>query len=222
MTKFSAEFDLLNGLLTEKLAAANFSVPELMQEQLLHYLFLLNKWNHVYNLTGISEPQGMITQHILDSLSITPYLHGKQILDVGTGAGLPGIPLAITQPERNFVLIDSNGKKTRFLNHVIQSLALTNVKVVQARVEQFAYEHCFDSIISRAFSSIIDFLQKTQHLCCMNGQFLAMKGTYPTGELVALNDAFKVLAVHKLVVPGLVAERHLVVVESISSPMWEG
>lgn len=207
---FSTEFSHLKTILAAKLAAANYPVSDLVQEQLLHYLFLLNKWNRTYNLTSVREPEEMITQHILDSLSITPYLQGERILDVGSGGGLPGIPLALTHPHYHFVLLDSNGKKTRFLHHVITSLGIKNVEVVQERVEKFISTTGFNTIVARAFSSIIDFLLKTQHLCCADGVFLAMKGHYPTGELVAVNDHFKVLGVTALHVPGMAAERHVV------------
>lgn len=203
----------LKKLLAQKLATTDSVIPEPIQDQLVNYLLLLEKWNQTYNLTSVRDPKEMVTQHILDSLSIAPYLHGKNILDVGTGAGLPGIPLALTQPERQLTLLDSNGKKTRFLIHVIQSLNLTNVKVAQARAEAFSSEPCFDTIISRAFSSLADFLQKTQHLCCKTGIFLAMKGQYPSEELTAINSDFTVLNVEKLNIPGLNAERHVVLIK---------
>lgn len=180
-----------------------------IQQQLADYLALLQKWNKTYNLTSIDDPAVMTTRHIADSLSISPFLIGQRILDVGTGAGLPGIPLALSHPDKEFFLLDSNGKKIRFLQHVVQTLKLNNVHPVQARVEKFNSTACFSTIMSRAFSSLADFVAKTRHLCCPDGLLLAMKGTYPTDELTALGNEFKV-TVHPLTVPGLQAERHLV------------
>lgn len=202
----------LKNLLSRQLERANFTVAENTQERLIEYLLLLDKWNHAYNLTSVRDIKQMIVQHILDSLSITEFVQGKNILDVGTGAGLPGIPLALTQPKREFVLLDSNGKKTRFLTHVAQALKIENVRVEQARVEEFKPEFCFGTIVSRAFSSLKNFLDSTQHLCCANGVFLAMKGSYPTEELAEVKNSFNITAVHALKVPQLDAQRHLVVI----------
>jgi len=200
----------LSNLLEQKLKSANYVVTAEQHEKLLNYIELLHKWNQTYNLTSVRDPQDMITQHILDSLSITPYLHGKRLLDVGTGAGLPGIPLAITQPGRHFTLLDSNGKKTRFLIHAQQQLGLNNIEVVQTRVEQYQPEYCFDSIMSRAFSMIKDFLEKTEHLCRKDGHFLAMKGQYPAEELNKLGKQFTVKEAHSIKVLHLDAQRHLI------------
>ena len=181
-----------------------------MKQQITEYLALLNKWNAAYNLTAVRDPAEMFAKHVLDSLAIGPFLQGKNIVDVGSGAGLPGIPLALTYPELQFTLLDSNGKKTRFLTHVVHTLNIPNVQVVQARVEQFKPTHCFDTIVARAFSSLADFLQKTKHLCCADGRFLAMKGQYPAAELAAISSEFKVLASHELSITGLDATRHLI------------
>ena len=200
----------LKNLFAQKLTAAEYQLSAQVQGLLLSYLLLLDKWNHAYNLTSVRDIAEMIPVHILDSLSIANYLHGQRILDVGTGAGLPGIPLAIIYPEREFVLLDSNGKKTRFLTHVIQQLNLKNVTVIQHRVENYRPEQCFDSIVSRAFSDINDFLQKTQHLCGNKGQFLAMKGQYPHDELINLNESYQLNTVYPLNIIGLPAQRHLI------------
>jgi len=205
----TTDFDQLLKSLTKKLAAAQYAVSPAAQEQLIHYLQLLIQWNQAYNLTSVRDPQEMITRHILDSLSISPYLQGQRILDVGTGAGLPGIPLALTQPQREFVLNDSNGKKTRFLTQVVLTLKIPNVTISQARVEQLPSTPCFDSIVSRAFSSIAEFVNLTQHLCCENGCWLAMKGENPTKEIAELDDQFSTI-VYDLTVKGLDAKRHLV------------
>ena len=176
----------------------------------LDYLDLIEKWNKTYNLTAIRDPKEMFSKHLLDSLAIAPYVKGNNILDVGSGAGLPGIPLALYYPHKQFVLLDSNGKKTRFLQHVKQKLALKNIEVIQARVEKFTSQSCFTSITARAFSSIPKLLEICQHLCCDNGQFLLMKGNYPQEELHGIIDAIFSVEVIPLQIPGLSAKRHLV------------
>lgn len=196
-------------LLTEKLAAANYSFSNSIIHKLVEYISLLDRWNQTYNLTSVRNPENMITRHILDSLAIKPYLQGKFILDVGTGAGLPGIPLALTNPDCEFYLLDSNGKKIRFVTQAISTLQLTNVQVIQSRVENFTPEICFDTIVSRAFSSIAEFLKLTQHLCCKDGCWLAMKGEYPSAELAELSKEYLV-NVYDLKIPGLDAKRHIV------------
>jgi 16S rRNA (guanine527-N7)-methyltransferase len=160
------------------------------------YLQLLLKWNKTYNLTAIRDLETMRIKHIADSLIVNPYLHGEVILDVGTGAGLPGIPLAITNPNKYFILLDSNGKKVRFLRQAIQELGLTNVEAVQARVEEFQANQSISSIISRAFASIYDMLTLTKHLANEGTLFLAMKGVVPQNELNHLPIGFKLFAVH--------------------------
>ncbi|MES2998158.1 MAG: 16S rRNA (guanine(527)-N(7))-methyltransferase RsmG [Pseudomonadota bacterium] len=181
--------------------------------KLTDYLLLLEKWNQVYNLTSIRDPSQMIPKHILDSLAISPYLQGTRILDVGTGAGLPGIPLALTHPNCHFTLLDSNGKKTRFLTHVIQKLAISNIDIIQNRVEQFHVDICFDSIITRAFTSLTDFLQKTHHLACQKGIFLSMKGQYPMQEINKLDSTFSVTSVNPIHINGLNEKRHVIVIK---------
>ncbi len=186
----------------------NLSQPQ--QQKLLAYLELLTKWNAAYNLTAIREPEAMLVQHLLDSLSIWSHLPFGKILDVGTGAGLPGIPLALAMPDREFTLLDSNGKKCRFLIHVKHQLQLDNVTVTQTRVEQFQGQ--FDGIVSRAFATIIDMLQNTEYLCSNRGVFLAMKGNYPATEIAEIPRHFSLQQVVKLTVPYLAAERHLVII----------
>lgn len=177
---------------------------------LLDYLELLLKWNSAYNLTAIREPEQMLCLHLLDSLSIAPLISGQHILDVGTGPGLPGIPLAIYYPQRQFTLMDSNGKKTRFLFQVRNQLGLSNVKEVQSRVEAFQTNTRFDAITSRAFTSLVDMVEKTGHLLSDNGRFFAMKGQYPEEELSVLPKHYNVVASHQLRVPGVNGERHLI------------
>jgi len=198
--------DFLHQMLLEN----QYSLPNSMENLFIQYLDLLTQWNKVFNLTRICDPEEMVLLHILDSLSISPYLHGTRILDVGTGAGLPGIPLAIIQPEKKFVLIDSNSKKTRFLVQAVHELKLANVEIIHSRCEDLQPQQLFDSIVSRAFASLQVMLTTTCHLINKDGRFLAMKGVYPESEIQALPQGFKLLAVHKLVIKGLDAKRHLV------------
>lgn len=180
---------------------------------LAHYLSLLNKWNAAYNLTAIRDMEAMVNKHLLDSLAILPWLQGDYILDVGTGAGLPGIPLAIAQPNRRFVLLDSNGKKVRFLNEVKRQLALTNLEVVQFRVENYRPEQGFDTVTSRAFSSLEQMIYWTEHLIAEQGIWLAMKGRYPEEELSALDKNYQV---HAYSVAGVEGERCCVLIDNLT------
>jgi 16S rRNA (guanine527-N7)-methyltransferase len=177
---------------------------------LLGYLGLLARWNKAYNLTAVRDEGQMVTRHLLDSLVIAPHIRGRRLIDVGTGAGLPGIPLAILFPEREFHLLDSNGKKTRFLFQVKTALRLDNMVVHHARVESFATDQLFDVVLSRAFASLGDMVDGCRHLLAPDGRFLAMKGAYPTGELELVSDQYELKAVFPLVVPGLSEQRHLV------------
>lgn len=177
------------------------------------YLRLLLKWNRVFNLTAITNLAQMRILHLADSLATSPYLHGDLIIDVGTGAGLPGIPLAIAHPEKKFTLLDSNSKKTRFLTQVVAELKLPNVEVIHARAEQYQPNHCFDSVISRAFSSLSQMLSLTEHLCCEQGRFLAMKGIVPTDEIKELNNRFIIDKIAELKIQGLDAKRSLIIIK---------
>lgn len=180
--------------------------------RLMQFLDLLEKWNNTYNLTAVREPEQMIARHLLDSLSVAPYLRGGRALDIGTGAGLPGIPLALLMPQIQFTLLDSNAKKTRFLIEAVAQLGLNNVAVVAERVEKYRPPARFDSLISRAFSSVADMVAAAEHLRADDGVFLAMKGVYPDEELAALPSDYRVSDVVALQVPGLDAARHLVVI----------
>ncbi len=192
-----------------------------VQAQLRDYIYLINKWNRVYNLTSVRDPAEMVTRHLLDSLAVLPYLRGLRVLDVGTGAGLPGIPLAIVSkekeacPEREFVLLDSNSKKTRFVQQVISELGLTNVQVVHERAENFCPTKLFDVVVSRAFASVSDMLKNSGRHCASDGVILAMKGTDPVKELQEISEGFCVDAVHPLKVPGLEGQRHLVCLKPV-------
>ena len=186
---------------------------ELLPEQLdlmIAFLVILQKWNKTHNLTAIHQPTKMVTHHLLDSLVIIPHLHGEFVLDVGTGGGVPGIPLAIACPQMQFSLIDSNSKKTSFIQHIIQSLGLTNVAVHHQRIERFSQTQRFDVIIARAVSTLSNILSWTRHLLKEDGEWQLMKGAYPEAELNGIELPYRTVA---LEVPGLAAERHLVVIE---------
>jgi 16S rRNA (guanine527-N7)-methyltransferase len=178
---------------------------------LADYLCLLKKWNLAYNLTAVRDVESMVSKHILDSLAVLPWLHGTRIIDVGTGPGLPGIPLALAKPEINFVLLDSNGKKTRFLNEVKRQLHLKNIEIVQFRVENYHPAQGFDTVVSRAFSSLAQMIQWTQHLIAQHGIWLAMKGRYPDTELNEIKQKTKV---EHYTVAGVEGERCCVIIEN--------
>jgi 16S rRNA (guanine527-N7)-methyltransferase len=183
------------------------------QQQLLAYLALLIKWNKAYNLTAVRDPDEMVSRHLLDSLSVQPFVvaAGDNWLDVGSGGGMPGIPLAILFPERRFTLLDSNGKKTRFLTQVKLELKLANLEVIHSRVEAFKPPQAFSGVVSRAFSSLEDFASWTRHLGDDQSQWLAMKGVHPDDELQALPTDFRLAASHLLKVPGCQGQRHLLI-----------
>lgn len=188
-------------------------LTESQQEALFDHLTLLQKWNKAYNLTAIEDPDEMFILHLQDSLAVAPYIQGERIIDIGTGAGFPGIPLAILFPEKQWTLLDSNGKKTRFLIQVKAQLGLHNVEVVQARCEAFQADPCHDIILTRAFSSLQNMLEKTQHLCCNDGSFLAMKGTFPEQEVQESKSSYPSIDIIQLNVPDLKAERHLAIIK---------
>jgi 16S rRNA (guanine527-N7)-methyltransferase len=174
------------------------------------HLDLLDEWNARMNLTAIRDRPSQLTKHVLDSLSVRPFLRGARIADVGSGAGFPGIPLAVVEPARRFVLIESTGKKCRFLEHVRDALALANVEVVQSRAESYRPDLRFDTVIARAVGPIADLVRHAGPLLGAGGRLLAMKGRYPEDELAVRLNGWKVAAVHRLVVPGLEDQRHLV------------
>jgi len=177
---------------------------------LVDYVKLLHRWNAAYNLTAVRDPLEMVSRHLLDSLSVRPYLTGYRILDAGTGAGLPGIPLAVLEPERAFCLLDSNGKKIRFVQQAVMTLGLTNVNVVKARMESYLPAEKFATIVCRAVASSSDFLLATRHLLACPGRLLIMKGQRPDGaELDGLEPRPDDIHVHRLTVPYVRAERHL-------------
>jgi len=201
--------DLLQKQLESGLAELKLTLPEGGTAALLDYVDLLARWNAAYNLTAVRDPLEMVTRHLLDSLAIAPYVSGASLVDLGTGPGLPGIPLAIAAPERAVTLVDSNGKKVRFLREAVRSLKLGNARAVEGRVE--AVKGQFDCITARAFASLADMLGWGGHLLAPGGVWLALKGRYPDDELAGVPAAFRVEGVHKLHVPGLDADRHVVV-----------
>ncbi|HEX7324905.1 MAG TPA: 16S rRNA (guanine(527)-N(7))-methyltransferase RsmG [Rhodanobacteraceae bacterium] len=191
--------------LADGLAAMRLDLPLAVQTKLLAYVELLAKWNHAYNLTAVRDPVDMVPRHLLDSLTLLPLIHGGYLADIGSGAGLPGIPLALARPELAVTLIESNGKRTRFLREVVRSLPLPNVTVVQARVQDAA--GAFDTVTCRAFASLADMLAWGGHLLAPSGRWLAMKGHADVAEIAAIPAGFRVVTVHRLAVPGHAAER---------------
>jgi 16S rRNA (guanine527-N7)-methyltransferase len=179
-------------------------------ETLLKLVDELEQGNALFNLTAIRDRPGMLRKHVLDSLSLQPYLRGARLADVGTGAGFPGLVLAIVNPERRFALIEATGKKARFVEQTAARLGVGNVLVVNSRAESYRPFELFDTVVARALSSLADFVAYAGHLCAPGGRLLAMKGKRPDDEISALPRSFRVLAVHRLSVPGLPDERHLV------------
>jgi 16S rRNA (guanine527-N7)-methyltransferase len=190
--------------------ALALDLDEAQLAKLVAHLDLLDDWNTRMNLTAIRDRPSQLTKHLLDSLTVLPYLQGERIADVGSGAGFPGIPLAIVQPHRHFSLIESTGKKCRFLEHVRDALELKNVEVVQSRAESYKPEVRFDTVLARAVGPVADLVKVAGPLVVGGGRLLAMKGRYPQDELEAKLNGWKVASVHPLTVPGLGEERHLV------------
>ncbi len=205
--------DLVNALATG-VSPLKLDLSTEQKDTLIDFLFFLQKWNKAYNLTSIKDMPTMLTHHLLDSLSVAPYLTGKRILDVGSGAGFPGIPLACCFPDKQFVLLDSNGKKVRFLVQASNTFKLSNLQAEQVRMENFVSEVGFDVIICRAVGKMVDIIEASQHLLSPDGCWFFMKGTYPQDECDELQatEIKRITTVHSLCVPGLEAERHLVIV----------
>lgn len=197
--------------LAEGMTVLGIDLPADVQERLLAYAAFLEKWNRTYSLTALRDPKLAVSHHLLDSLAILPYVNVSTLLDVGSGGGQPGIPLAIARPELAVTLLDSNSKKTAFLQQAVIELGLKNVQVVTARVEEFKPAAPFAAITSRAFAELADFVGLTRHLLAPGGEWLAMKGQRPVAEMNKLPAGVSVKAVHRLVVPGVDGERHLVV-----------
>jgi len=204
--------------LTEKLqnllAKTSLQVSEQQVQLLIQYVELLNKWNKAYNLTSVRDPQEMLIKHIMDSLMVGELLQGNKFIDVGTGPGLPGIPLAILYPDKDFVLLDSLGKRITFLRQVVFQLKLTNVQPIKSRVEEYQENLPFDGVLSRAFSSLNDMVNWCSHLITdEHGQFFALKGQYPTDELTQLPENISLVSSHQIKVPELIGERHVIILK---------
>lgn len=198
--------------LSSLLAKAGIVLLDQQKQQLLDYVGMLDKWNKAYNLTSVRDPQQMLVRHIMDSIVVNSHLIGSRFIDVGTGPGLPGIPLAIVRPEAHFTLLDSLGKRIRFLRQIQHQLGLNNIELVQSRVEAFSAEPLFDGVISRAFASLQDMLSWCHHLPARDqGRFYALKGMYPKEELSLLPKGITLESVIRLEVPELDEERHLVI-----------
>ena len=180
-------------------------------EKILRYREMLEKWNRAYNLTAVRDPEEQVVKHLLDSLAVLPLIRGERFVDVGAGAGLPGIPLAIARPDLHFTQIDSAGKKARFMVQAARELGLGNVEVHHCRVEAYEPETLFDGVLSRAFASLADMIEVAGHLCAEDGRLFAMKGQRPGEELAALPEGWKLERIDSITVPGLDAERCLVV-----------
>lgn len=196
-------------LLEQQCQQIDIQLSDEQYDQLLKYHALLVKWNKAFNLTAVRSPEEMISRHLVDSLSVLPYIEVERLIDVGSGPGLPGIPLAICRPDLPITLLDSNIKKSRFQFQAKAELKLDNVEVIHQRVEQYTPDQLFDGVISRAFASLQDMLHWTGHLCSDDGIFLAMKGMYPVEEVELLPESINLRQSVRLNVPGTEGERHL-------------
>ena len=196
-------------------ASMGLALPQDAARRMEQHIALVEKWNRVHNLTAVREASQMVVVHVLDSLTLLPHLgDAKRVVDVGTGAGFPGIPLAIARPDIDFTLLDSSHKKCTFLEQVRAELQLSNVQVACERVEQFRPEKRFDAVVSRAFAELSDFVTQSQHLAAPGARFLAMKGVYPFEEIARIPTTHRVCEVVELAVPSLDAKRHLVLLET--------
>ncbi len=202
--------DIERELLTDGSAQLDLKIDRARADALLNLVDELEIANAQFNLTAIRDRLGMLRKHVLDSLSLHPFLKGARIADVGTGAGFPGLPLAVVNPGRRFSLIEATAKKARFVERTAHRLALANVEVVNERAERFRPLELFDTILARALSSLSDFVAYAGHLCAPDGRLLAMKGKRPDEEIWALPKSFRVVAVHRIKLPGLDDERHVV------------
>ena len=203
----------LLALLEDNLKDSDLVVTREQQHLLINYVLLMHKWNKTYNLTSVRDPRDMVIKHIVDSIVVAPFLDKDRYIDVGTGPGLPGIPLAIMCPDKQFVLLDSLGKRVRFMKQVAYELKIANIQPVQSRVEDFDPDVEIDGVLSRAFASLKDMLHWCQHLVNSHGVFIALKGQLPSNELEELPLGFILQETIKLNVPGLDGERHIVMIK---------
>ncbi len=210
--------DAIRAQLDTGLEELGLSLSQVQKDKLLEYLALLLKWNTAFNLSGVKDASEMLSRHILDSLTLQPYMQGERVLDVGTGPGLPGIPLAICFPDKRFDLLDSNGKKSRFVFQAKLQLGLNNVTAQNERIEHYRPDIAIDVIVSRAFSSLPDFVELTKHLVQPGRtRLVAMKGLYPEEELALLPEGFVVNKAQKVTVPGYTGERHIIELSATSA-----
>lgn len=205
-------------LLNQGLESLALDLSAQQRSDLLAYLELLRRWNTRFNLTAVKDARDMVTRHLLDSLATLPYLDKGPVIDVGTGAGLPGLPLAVAAPEVSFTLLDSHGKRTKFLTHVKASLGIANIAIVNSRVEDFIPEQPFSQIWSRAFSSLDAMITSSAHLLRADGEFVALKGKHPDSELSEINGYLNEVHIASVQVPGLLEDR-CVVRFSVSHPV---
>lgn len=201
--------------LSELIKKTELKITDEQQQKLVTLVELLNKWNKAYNLTSVRNPQDMLVKHILDSVVVSPYLQGDKFIDVGTGPGLPGLPLAIINPDKEFVLLDSLGKRISFIRQAVAKLQLNNVTAVQSRVEEYHVESGFDGVISRAFASLKDMTDWCHHLPNKNGYFYALKGQLNQDEILHMDKKYQIVKEYKLYVPELEGERHLIILKNV-------
>ncbi|MFC3094172.1 16S rRNA (guanine(527)-N(7))-methyltransferase RsmG [Alteromonas sediminis] len=205
--------EVLESQLKQAASQFDFGISETQQAKLIDYVCMIHKWNKAYNLTSVREPEAMLTKHIVDSVAVMPYLQGSRFIDVGTGPGLPGIPLAIMMPHAQFTLLDSLGKRVRFMKQCAHEMKIENIFPIQSRVEDHCPEKVYDGVLSRAFASLKDMLHWCEHLVDSKGAFFALKGQLPSEELAQIPGHFTVETAETLLVPGLEGQRHLVVIK---------
>ncbi|MBT5332000.1 MAG: 16S rRNA (guanine(527)-N(7))-methyltransferase RsmG [Porticoccaceae bacterium] len=211
-----AQRQQLGAELSAGLKQQSIDLADQQIESLLEYLDLMNHWNRSINLTAVSDPLEQVRRHLLDSFSVYPYITASPVLDVGTGAGLPGIPLAIAQPDIEWHLLDNSTKRISFLRRVITTLNLQNVQLINSRVEDHKSDQPYSLIICRAFASLKEITHNAQHLMAADGSFLAMKGQYPEQEIADMSDSFTVTECYPLTVPGLSEDRHLLQIKKLT------
>ena len=205
----------LNDILMQGSESLSLTLTEQQAEKLVGYVERIDKWNKAYNLTSVREPEQMMVKHILDSIAVAPFIDGKTIIDVGTGPGLPGIPLSVMLPDSSFTLLDSLGKRVRFMKQCAFELGLNNVTPVHSRVEDHKPDQPYDIVLSRAFASLKDMLHWCEHLVDSSGVFVALKGQFPQREIDEVSDHFRIESVKALLVPELEGERHLVNIRKV-------
>ncbi|MFT4994458.1 MAG: 16S rRNA (guanine527-N7)-methyltransferase [Paraglaciecola sp.] len=205
--------ETLLSLLQHSLSQLDIAVTEQQQQKLIDYVLMMDKWNKAYNLTSVRDPKDMVLKHLVDSVVIAPHITGQVYIDVGTGPGLPGIPLAILHPDKTFILLDSLGKRVRFMKQVAYELKIANIQAVQSRVEDYQTTLAIDGVLSRAFASLKDMLHWCEHLVDSSGTFLALKGQLPEEEIRQLPAGYNLVDVIKLQVPDLEGDRHLIKIQ---------